>query len=109
VSPKGSGEGCMGVVACPKHGKGLLFVCPHISTAVINGQSCHEIRYVVYPDADPVSFELGCWFCPCCIEEHSLPPTGTTLLDGDFKDGTSGLCRPMCPGCFEDWQLQGLG
>jgi hypothetical protein len=53
---------------------------------------------------------LVCWFCPRCISVHQLPPSGTTIVDGDdFINRTSVLYRPMCPSCFEDWRGQGAG
>ena len=102
----------MGLVVCPKHGNGFMFVCPHISEAVVAGQPCHEIQYLSYTDAGPelAGFELACWFCPQCMQDHKLPPNGTVIAEGDdFMNGTSELYRPMCPGCFKDWRAQGLG
>jgi hypothetical protein len=102
----------MGLVVCPKHGNGFMFVCPHVCEAVLAEQPCHEIRYLAYTDADPElsDIELACWFCPRCIDDHGLPPNGTVIADGDeFMNRTNLLYRPMCPGCIEDWRALGLG
>jgi hypothetical protein len=102
----------MGLVVCPKHGNGFLFVCPHVGAAVSAGQPCHGIQYLVYTAADPdlAGIELAGWFCPRCIEDHHLPPTGTSIAESDdFLKTTAALYRPVCPGCFKDWQAQGHG
>ena len=100
----------MGLVVCPKHGNGFLFVCPHVFTCVYDGTTCRGIQYLTYEDAELAEFKLACWFCPQCIEENHLPPDGSIVLDDDeFTNRTNELYRPMCPGCFEDWRTQGLG
>jgi hypothetical protein len=106
----------MGLVVCPKHGNGFLFVCPHIVAAVLSDAACPGVEYLGYfakDDQDLEGLELGCWFCPECVAEHNLPPSGTTFLDPDGLRIPSALYRPMCPGCFDEWregvQLDGLG
>lgn len=98
----------MGLVVCPKHGNGFMFVCPHVSTAVHTGSQCRGIRLLVYIDADIEDIEdieLACWFCPQCVADHHLPPNGTVLSDPvGYMNTTSHLYRPMCPGCFAEWQ-----
>jgi hypothetical protein len=95
----------MGLVICPKHGNGFLFVCPHVVAAVESGSSCPGLEYRSYTDPELEGIELGCWFCPECIAEHRLPPTGTAIPNPEgFLNRTSALYRPMCPGCFEEWQ-----
>jgi hypothetical protein len=107
-----NGGDYMGLVICPKHGRGFMFVCPHISEAVIAGQPCRGIEYVSYTAADPelADLEWACWFCPRCMQDHELSPNGTVLANFDeFMKRTAALYRPMCPGCFKDWDAQGLG
>ncbi len=98
----------MGLVVCPKHGNGFLFVCPHVAAAVRAGAPCPGIEYRSYTAADHpglAGLALGCWFCPACIARHRMPPTGTAILDADvFLARTSELYRPMCPGCFAEWR-----
>ena len=43
----------MGLVVCPKHGNGFMFVCPHVSDAVVAGEACHGIQHLAFTDADP--------------------------------------------------------
>jgi len=101
----------MGVVLCPKHGRGFLFVCPHVSDAIHAGKPCPGIEYLAYTDADPelAGIELAGWFCPRCIQDDDLPPNGTVFADGDdFMSVRSALYRPVCPRCFEEWRNQGM-
>jgi hypothetical protein len=103
----------MGLVVCPKHGNGFLFVCPHVAAAVFAGSPCRGIQHLAYTAAnDPelADLELAGWFCPQCIEDNHLPPSGTAAPDPDgFLEGTSALYRPVCPGCFQEWRVKGLG
>lgn len=105
----------MGLVICPKHGNGFMFVCPHICAAVDGGEPCHGIEHhaVDYSDADPdLDIELECWFCPKCIQVLGLSVNGRNerMADGeDFVNRTAGLYRPMCPVCFNDWRERRLG
>src|ERR1019366_5308596 len=94
----------MGVVVCAKHGRGFMFVCPHVVNAIDTSSPCCGIELRQYPD--PEVPELGswdCWFCSRCITEYALPATGTIMTD-DFLNRTSSLYRPMCPGCFRVWR-----
>ena len=100
----------MGLVVCPIHGNGFLFVCPHISTAVIAHSPCPGIQYLAYTAADDPALELACWFCPLCITDNHLPPNGTAILEADeLMNANGALYRPMCPGCFNDWQVHEVG
>jgi hypothetical protein len=102
----------MGLVVCPKHGNGFMFVCPHVSEAVVAGQPRHGMQYLSYTDANPLlaGMDLACWFCSECIRDHQLPPNGTVMAEGDdFMNDKGALYTPMCPGCFEDWRALGLG
>jgi hypothetical protein len=102
----------MGLVVCPKHGNGFMFVCPHVGEAIVSGRTCPGIEYLAYTDADPElqGVQLDCWICPRCVSDHKLPPNGTVIADGDcFMNRTAAIYRPMCPGCFKDWRSQGLG
>ena len=99
----------MGLVACPKHGNGFMFVCPHVGEAVVAGRACQGIEFFGCTDADPElsGFGLDCWFCPQCFSDHELPPNGTVIADDDFMNRTASLYCPMCPGCFKDWSKTG--
>jgi hypothetical protein len=102
----------MGLVICPEHGNGFLFVCPHVITAIEEGTPCHGIQRLAYTYADPLlaDFVLACWFCPQCITCESLPPTGAVMNEGDeFFNNISNLYRPTCPGCFEKWRSHEFG
>ena len=96
------------LVVCPKHGKGALFVCPHVVAAVAASKPCPGVKYLCDTAADDPELndvELGCWFCPQCVADHQMPPNGTALANpDDFMNGKSALYRPMCPGCFKEWQ-----
>ena|SRR6266542_1536523 len=100
----------MGVLICRKHGYGLLFGCPHVGAAVRAGSPCDGIQYLTYPaTADPefAEIEWAGWFCPQCIDDYHLPPDGTILSDAfGFMEDKDDLYRPMCPGCFRDWQAR---
>lgn len=98
----------MGLVVCPKHGRGfIMFVCPHVVTAIFSSTACRGIQHLAYKDPELPEMEWACWFCPECIDENHLPPNGTAMPDLDRL--ISPLYRPVCPGCFKDWQGQGLG
>ncbi len=102
----------MGIIRCPRHGNGFMFVCPHVVTAVLASSACRGIQYLAYATDDPelADIKLACWFCPQCIEENHLPQNGTVVPDPDsFLNRTSSLYRPLCPECFKEWQAQGLG
>jgi hypothetical protein len=101
----------MGLVVCPKHGNGFMFVCQHVADAVLSGLPRPGIQHLAYTAADPdfEGFELGCWFCPQCIASRQLPPSGTVIVDEEtFLTQSDGLYRPICPGCFQEWQARGL-
>jgi beta-hydroxylase len=76
--------------------------------AVRAGGPCPSIEYYCYAVANDVELagiSLGCWFCPQCVSDHQLPPTGTVVANPDeLLSRTGALYRPMCRGCFEDWQ-----
>jgi len=102
----------MGLIICPQHGSGFMYVCPHVSEAVVAREPCRGILRHTYTGADLAfaGIELACWFCPRCVQDHPLPPNGTVIADdNDFMNGKGALYRPMCPGCFNDWRAQGLG
>jgi hypothetical protein len=80
-----------------------------VYSAVKFGVSCPEIEYRSYSDPELEGIELGCWFCPKCLDRHHLPPTRTTIPDSDgFLTHTNELYRPICPGCFDEWQNPGV-
>jgi hypothetical protein len=85
-----------------------MFVCPHVSEAVVTNTRCPGIEWRAYFISDGSELdglEDGCWFCQQCIAEHRLPPHGSDIPDPDaFLEYTGHLYRPMCPGCFKDWQ-----
>lgn len=102
----------MGLINCPRHGTGFMFVCPHVSNAIVAGVSCPGIQRLAFTDAnaDLSGIELACWFCPACVQLFELPPGGAAIADGDgFLSRTGAIYRPMCPGCFDDWRTRGLG
>jgi hypothetical protein len=102
----------MGLVICRKHGRGFMFVCPHVVAAVRSSTACHGIQKIAYTTDDPeLDIELGCWFCPECIQAKHLPQTNSVIPASDvdrFTDSTNQLYQPMCPGCFEEWRARGL-
>lgn len=96
------------LVVCPKHGNGGIFVCPHVVAAVATSEPCPGVEYLCYTAADDPELsdiKLGCWFCARCVADHKLPPNGTAMANpDDFLNAKSALYRPMCPGCFKEWQ-----
>jgi hypothetical protein len=100
----------MGMVGCPKHGRGFMYNCPHLISAVTNGSRCAGAVYREYAMSDDRSFRIGCWYCPACVEAHHLPPSGTVPFDSQqFPESVASLLQPMCPGCFQEWQAAGNG
>src|SRR5687767_14674203 len=99
----------MGLVICPKHGNGFMFVCPHVVDAVYFDKPCRGIEPLTYSSSDSglTGIELKGWFCPQCIRDYKLPPDGAAVDDtDDFLNRTSTIYRPMCPGCLAEWQTR---
>ena|SRR5690242_10076228 len=98
----------MGLVICPKHGNGFMYVCPHVVSAVLSAAPCPGVEYFAYFAKDDPELEgiyLAGWFCPQCVAAHAFPPSGTAVAEADgFFHRTSALYRPMCPGCFDEWR-----
>lgn len=95
----------MGLVICPKHGNGFMFVCPHVSGAVLANSPCPGIElraYRMFEDDDTDYTKIECWFCPQCIATYHIPD-GSPVADEDYIERTHELYRPMCPGCFSEW------
>jgi beta-hydroxylase len=100
-------------VVCAKHpGGSSIRVCPHVLNAIYFGQNCAAPEYREYSahDGDFAGFGIGAYFCPNCIAEHSLPPSGTSLSAVDaelFLDRLEHLFGATCQQCFEEWVKRG--
>jgi hypothetical protein len=94
----------MGLVVCPKHGNGFMFVCPEVTVAVRASAPCPGIVRLAHQAEDGPELVLACWFCPACVADHRLPPSGVVPDPDKFLNAYSALYRPMCPKCFEEWQ-----
>jgi hypothetical protein len=96
----------MSMVVCARHGNGNgCTVCPHVLNAVLTGARCDGIEYLEHVAADDPDLRLAAWFCPQCVAEYQLPASGTAVANPDeFLKRTGKLYRPICAGCFEDWQ-----
>ena len=101
----GGGGGVeMGPGICPKHGDGwFISVCPHVVEAKRSSCPCPGIELLEYQHQEIPQLSFRCWFCPTCIAEHVLLPTGS-IISEDFFVRTSPLYRPMCPDCFKEWR-----
>jgi hypothetical protein len=80
-----------------------------VSEAILSNTLCPDIEWRTYFVSDASELDGldmgGCWFCQQCITDHDLPPHGSAIANPDaFLKYTSHLYRPMCPGCFKDWQ-----
>src|SRR4030095_11173327 len=95
----------MGLVVCPKHGNGFMFVCPEVADAVRASAPCPGIAQLAHYADDEPELVLECWFCPACVTRYGLPPSGA--VPDSFLDTHSALYRPMCPECFGEWQSSG--
>jgi hypothetical protein len=92
----------MGLVVCPKHGNGFMFVCPHVAEAVLSDGPCGGIQKLGHWIEDLREAPIHCWFCPQCISDYQIPPSGAVTEDWAYGV-PSDLHRPMCPGCFSEW------
>src|SRR6478752_3106476 len=95
----------MGMVVCPKHGNGFMFVCPHVADAVQCDRACGGIRQLSHWIDDLPEVVIGCWYCPQCVSEHQIPPSGS-VTEGEAFRMPSSIHMPMCPGCFEEWHVR---
>ena len=100
----------MGLVLCQTHGPTPLQpACPHIGEAARFNARCVGIEYRQYRAADDPELVIGCWFCPFCIAEYSLPGDGTAIADPDvFLDVTGKAYSGVCCKCFDDWKRRGM-
>lgn len=93
----------MGLVVCPKHDNGFMFVCPEIAESVRASAPCPGIVRLAHHAEDGPELALECWFCPACVARYRLPPSGSVPDADGFLNTHSALYRPMCPGCFNAW------
>ena len=92
----------MGLVVCGKHGNGFMFVCPHVRDAILEDGPCDGIQQLCHSINDLPELENCCWYCPHCIAEYRIPPSGI-VTDEEAFSVPSEVHRPMCPGCFDEW------
>lgn len=103
----------MGPIICDRHGHVAgAFVCPHFRDAILGETTCAGAEYREYPFSNPLFEGLkdGGWYCPDCIRELALPPTGTVIEDDDeWVSRVARIHRPVCSICLDEWHDKFVG